>query len=71
MINPSMTNEYSCVLLPTAAPSAVRLPLQLTGKPLDSEATALPAPSAVHSWFASICQPGPGAKTRAVRTLSV
>ena len=34
----SVTSEYSCVRLPTAAPSAVRLPLELTGKPCRSEA---------------------------------
>ena len=50
---PGSTREYSWVRLPTAAPSAVRLALQLIGKPWDSEDTTFPAPSAVHSWFAS------------------
>ena len=65
------TREYSWVRLPTAAPSAVRLPLELTGNPWKSEAEMFAAASAVHSWLASIGWPAFRAKALAVSTLSV
>ena len=54
-----------------AAPNAVLLALQLIGKPWNSDDATFPAPSAVHSCFASTVYPSFRAKARAVRTLSV
>ena len=54
-----MTNEYSWVRLPTASPSAVRLPLELIGKPCVRPAVTLQMPTARSSALASIsCRAG-------------
>ena len=68
---PSITNEYTCVRLPAALPSAVRDPLLLTGIPCVSPAPRLEAPSARSSVFASISSRRRFANERAVSTLSV
>ncbi len=57
--------------LPIASPIAVRLPDELTGKPLVKPFTTLAAPSASSSWSLSRFSLRRVAKARAVSTLSV
>ena len=66
----SMTNENTWVRLPTASPSAVRLPLELTGKPCVTPAAALHQPNARSSALASRSSRLRAANVRAVRMLS-
>ena len=57
-----VTSEYSWVRAPAASASAVRLPLLLTGNPLNRPAPTLAAPSATSSWLASISPPAAGSR---------
>ena len=56
--------------LPSASPSAVRLPLELTGNPCSRPVPTLQTPSARNSALASIRWPWRAANVRAVSTLS-
>ena len=62
----SATNEYTWVRLPTASPSAVRLPLELTGKPCVKPVATLQIPRARSSALASMLSPLRAAKVRPV-----
>ena len=65
-----MISENSCVRPPAASPSAVRLPLELTGKPCATPAAALHNPRARSSALASKSSPLRAANVRAVKMLS-
>jgi len=66
----SATSEWSWERLPIMSPSAVRLPLLLTGNPWNREEPTFTRPSANSSWPLSIFWRWRAAKARDSTTLS-